>query len=247
MNTTLIPEDLHHVLSRLPRDVASLLQKRSSLMLGGGFMRSIICGETVNDIDLFGPSVETLEAIAKSFAVEREARFHRTDNAFTVLTQGRVPVQFIHRWTYDDPAKLLAEFDFSIAQAVIWWTPSGIGEWRSLTSEHYYPDLASKRLRYLTPDRQEDAGGSLMRMRKFLARGYHIEAHSLAMVVARLVQGVRDPGRFDDEKWLGSVLTGLLREVDPLTVVDGLELVDENQVAAPVAPSAAGEPDDIQF
>jgi hypothetical protein len=226
VNTALIQEDLHHVLARLPRDVISLLQKRPELMLGGGFIRSIIAGESVNDIDLFGPSRDVLELVAKSFALERKARFHSTDNAFTVLTPGRQPVQFIHRWVYDEPTKLLSEFDFSIAQCVIWWQP-GCGEWQSMVSEHFYPDLASKRLRYLSPERNEDAGGSLLRARKFISRGYHIEAHSLAKVVARLVRGVRDTGRFDDEQWLGGVLTGLLREVDPLTVVDGLDLVDE--------------------
>ena len=30
------------------------------------------------------------------------------------------------------------------------------------------------------------------------------------------------------EPWLTQVLTGLLREVDPLRVVDGVELVDEH-------------------
>ncbi len=249
MSTVLIQEDLHHVLARLPRDIINLLRKRPELMLGGGFIRSTIAGEHVNDIDLFGPSRDVLELIAKSFAIDREARFHSTDNAFTVLTPGRQPVQFIHRWTYADAATLLSEFDFTIAQCVIWWAPApdNRGEWRSLISEHFYPDLASKRLRYLSPERNEDAGGSLLRARKFLARGYHIEAHSLAKVVARLVKGVRDPGRFDDEQWLGSVLTGLLREVDPLTVVDGLDLVDESQPPGLVTPAEPAADDDMQF
>jgi hypothetical protein len=253
VSATLIPEDLGHVLARLPRDVVSLLQKHPQLMLGGGFIRSIIAGERINDVDLFGPSHAMLESIAKGFALERKARFHATDNAFTVLTSGRHPVQFIHRWVYDEPQKLLSEFDFTIAQCVIWWAPAldNRGEWHSLISEHFYPDLASKRLRYLSPDRAEDAGGSLLRARKFLARGYHIEAHSLAKVVARLVRGVRDTGRFDDEQWLGSVLTGLLREVDPLTIIDGLDLVDESQppnaVVAPAPPPAPAVEDDVQF
>lgn len=245
----LIEEDLHHVLSRLPRDVAKLLRATPGLLLGGGFVRSIITGEKVSDIDLFGPSKEMLKSVAQSFALERKARFHETDNAFTVLTPGRPPVQFIHRWTYTAPSDVIKDFDFSIAQAVIWWVPQKIefdnvgaldnGQyWESLISDHYYPDLASKRLRYLSPSRVEDAGGSLLRVRKFLARGYHIEAPSLAKVIARLSMGVKEMDNHDEE-WRARIMTALLREVDPLTVVDGLELVDEHQATSQIGSEQA--------
>lgn len=228
MSTELLAEDLHLVLSRTPRDLCKLLRKTPCLFLGGGFVRSCITGEPVNDIDLFGPSKEMLESTAKSFALEREARFHATENAFTVLTPGRHAVQFIHRWTYCEPKSLLDSFDFTIAQAIIWWH-TGAERWCSLTSPFYYADLASKRLRYCSPQRHEDAGGSLLRARKFLHRGYHIEASSLAKVVARFARGVQQISDEMSEEWLGKVMTGLLREVDPLRVVDGLELADENQ------------------
>lgn len=233
-NTTLIEEDLHHVLTRIPHDVQELLKKTSGLIMGGGFIRSIIAGEQVNDIDLFGPTKALLEVTAKDFALKREARFYPTDNAFTVLTPGRIPVQFIHRWIYARPEDVLADFDFTIAQAVIFWIgmPEA-GTWHSLISPHYYADLASHRLRYLAPARAEDAGGSILRMRKFLQRGYHIEAPSLAKVVARFAMGVRQVAESGmEESRLSTVMTGLLREVDPLTVVDGLELVDPSEQKA---------------
>jgi hypothetical protein len=239
----LIPEDVHHVLSRLPKDVRALLISHR-LFLAGGFIRSVIAGEPISDVDLFGESKDYLELTAKTFALSRKgSRLHTTDNAFTVLTPGRSPVQFIHRWTYaqSDAARLVAEFDYSVAAAAIWWTgpesfaPEMAGQWHSITDPNYYPDLASRRLRYLTPRRAEDAGGSILRARKFIAKGYHIEAGSLGKVVARLVTGVRgfadfefpelDPGE-SKEVGLARILTALMREVDPLTVVDGLELVD---------------------
>lgn len=224
MITELLEEDLHRVLCRLPRDVVKLLRKKPGLYLGGGFVRSCIAGEPVSDIDLFGPSKEMLESTAKDFALDRKARIHETGNAFTVLTPGRMAVQFIHRWTYSEPKSLLDSFDFTIAQAIIWWH-TGAERWSSFISPFYYADLASKRLRYLSPQRHEDAGGSLLRVRKFLSRGYHIEAPSLAKVVARFARGVKQIGDLKEE-WLGTVMTGLLREVDPLRVVDGLELAD---------------------
>lgn len=246
----LIPEDLHHVLSRLPKDVRTLL-KSHRLFLAGGFVRSVIAGEPISDVDLFGESRAYLELTAKTFALSRKgSRLHVTDNAFTVLTSGRAPVQFIHRWTYGpaDAARLVAEFDYSVAAAAVWWAPhpGDSGEWLTITDPNYYPDLASRRLRYLCPVRSEDAGGSLLRARKFLAKGYHIEAGSLAKVAARLMQGVRGIDSLDlpeldhtetREQGLARILTALLREVDPLSVVDGLELVDtvSGKVVEPVS------------
>lgn len=245
--SALIAEDLHHILARLPKDVASLLRETPGLMLAGGFIRSTITGEPVSDIDLFGPSKDMLDNTAKTFALDRKARYHATENAFTVLTPGRHAIQFIHRWTYTDPAAVIADFDFTIAQAAIWWSPpdplveGAQGHWCSAVSDTYYADLASRRLRYLAPARHEDAGGSLLRARKFLKRGYHIEAQSLAKVVARAARGVREVAEAIDEQRFSHLLTAVLREVDPLTVVDGLDLVDEHQKTDDIGAPSPGE------
>jgi hypothetical protein len=234
--------DLHHVLSRVPRDILAIV-KEQHLFIAGGFIRSVIAGEQSADIDLFGVGKEALKLIALELASKRGGRFHETDNAFTVLSGHRLPVQFIHRWTYapHEWNRLLGEFDFTIAKAVIWWVP-GMNEteqdkWHSACDERFYSDLAAKRLHYTSPQRQEDAGGSLLRARKFLRNGYNIQANSLAAVVARLFVAVREKGdgRMDDEVWVAKILTALLREVDPLLVVDGVDLVDEHQTteAAP--------------
>jgi len=41
--------------------------------------------------------------------------------------------------------------------------------------------------------------------------------------------GVRNLEDFSDEKRLTKILSGLLREVDPLIVVDGVDWIDEHQ------------------
>ena len=261
-------EDLSYIVSRIPGDVRKLMREHGAI-LAGGFIRSLVAREKVGDIDLFGPDKNTLEKWAKDLALERKGKFHETDNAFTVLAPPRYPVQFIHRWTYaasptggkesveDLLEKVIADFDFSVAQAAIAWVPKPDDEaetqlvatgqqeggyYVSVTSERFYPDLAGRRLVYLFPNRNEDAGGSLMRVRKFLERGYRISAANFAGTIARLVTRV-DFDRIDDyrpgepgmpdnqENYLAMVLTGLLREVDPLHVIDGVELVGEPESA----------------
>ena len=244
----LLPEDLNYIVNRLPTDVRKLM-KKGNIYLAGGFIRSCIANEQVNDIDLWGADAEQLKVTAQLFAGERKVRCMMTDNACTILTPNRTPVQFITRWTFNDPVVLAESFDYSIASAVVWYEPgvAGIGgQWKSHCHEHFYADLAAKRLRYLHPVRNEDAGGSMLRMTKFLARGYRIAPESLAGLIARMNAGIRrDDFLQKDEGYQAMVYAGLLREVDPLTIVDGCEvlgtkeeqsnLMDHNPLMAHIA------------
>ena len=224
----LTQNDVHFVVSRLPRDVRDLMQKRP-IFLGGGFMRATIAGEKPADIDLFGNSKEMLDNAANEILANRPgANRSTTENAITIYQSPRLPVQFITRWLYDDPVKVAESFDFTIAQAVIWYEccKEGHSPWTSWASDGFYQDLAARRLVYTCPARNEDAGGSLLRVRKFLSRGYNIQPPALAAVIARLMAGVRDNVDVRDEKATSTILEGLLREVDPMTIIDGQPITD---------------------
>ena len=236
--------DLHHVLSRTPRDVRDLL-KANKLFLAGGFIRAIIAGEKPSDIDLLGPDKTALEMYAVNLASARSGRVHKTDNALTVLSSPKLPIQFITRWIYDDVETLIRQFDFTIVQAAIWYGlveeppapgEKWQGEWKSICSDGFYPDLAARRLVYTNPVRHEDAGGSMLRVIKYIKRGYNIQVPSLAGVVARFIAGLKisndsisiiDSVEHINETWAAPILMALLREVDPLAFVDGIEMVDE--------------------
>jgi hypothetical protein len=232
--------DLNFILSRCPRDVLKLLRDNpGTLYLAGGFIRSTLAGEKVSDIDLFGGSADDLLRIAKDLTLERKGRYFKTDNAITVLAPPRIPVQFITRWLFTDPLVCIDSFDYTICQAVIWTelmdiVPEEPGQemksiFRSAVSEHFYQDLAVRRLVYTFPQREEEAGGSFMRMIKFIKKGYNIQAPSMARVMSRVLWKVRDE-KMTDERWMATVITGLLRQVDPLTVIDGVDFVDEHEI-----------------
>lgn len=219
----LLPEDLNYIVRNLPKDVFSLLKKNPNIYLAGGFIRAMVAGEQVADIDLWGADKGVLDATAEMFAAKRGVRCITTDNAHTILTPNRTPVQFITRWVHESPEALAQSFDYTIAQAVVWFGPYG---WESWCGENFYPDLAAKRLRYTCPARNEDAGGSMLRMTKFLNKGYKISPESMGKVIARLTMGFRDNFMEYDEEMRGRVAIGKLREVDPLTIVDGVEGVE---------------------
>jgi hypothetical protein len=215
--------DLQWCLKRAPRQVLQLMKDHpGKLICSGGFIRDCVNGDQVNDIDLF----VTDKANAKLFAqsLSGEAKVHETDNAYTVRGF-KISPQIIHRWTFESAEQLTESFDFTVAKAAFWWegsteSLSGVisGKWQSVCHPDFYADLAARRLIYVSPVREEEPGGSLLRLLKFYQRGYRIPLDSLGAVLARLVMGVNqhempmDKGR---EKGWAKVLTGLLREVDP--------------------------------
>ena len=195
---------------RLPRALVALCKAHpGEVFIAGGYIRSRVTNEHVNDIDVFVSDADKARAFALEVADGKESKLHVTPNAITVKGT-RPTVQFIHRWTFAQPAEALASFDFTIAAAALWW--NGL-RWESLCHPDYYSDLAGRRLVYLSPARNEDAGGSMLRVLKFYQRGYRIPLDSLGAVIARLMQGVREG--VGTEARLAFVLTGLLREVDP--------------------------------
>lgn len=206
----LIKEDLNWCIRRLPKVVLDILKENpEKVFVSGGFVRSCVSGETVNDVDIFAPSKETAELLARRIANEKHLLIE-TDNAFTVLGY-KYTLQFIHRWSFQSPAECINSFDFTIAKAVIWDDGK---EYKSLIDDRFYIDLAAKRLVYCSPQRNEDAGGSMLRLFKFYQRGYRAPLTTMAAVTARLIQGLENRGEWTEEN-NAKIITGLLREVDP--------------------------------
>lgn len=209
-------DDLRWLLRRLPKAVFTMMKERpNQLIVAGGFIRSCIANEKVSDVDMFSANKDIAELCARKLAGD-EHRLISTDNAFTVLKKP-FPVQFIHRWTYERPEDVVPSFDFTIARAAFWYDGK---DWKSLCEERFYADLAAKRLVYCSPDRNEEAGGSLLRVLKFYQRGYRIPLNSFGAVMARLMMAVDlteigDRTGVEREKQYAKVITGLLHEVDP--------------------------------
>jgi hypothetical protein len=220
--------DLRYVITRLPKDIRQLLTEHSGkLFVGGGFIRATVAGEEPSDIDLFGYDKAVLDSIATILKSRRDgSRLHRTKNAITLITPNRMSVQFITRWTFNSASDLIASFDFTVCQAAVWRSGDG---WASQIGDRFYIDLAARRLVYTSPVREEEVGGSMLRVLKYVRRGYSIQVTSLGAVIGRLAFGIRENGMVGTEADTSRVVAGLLREVDPLLVVDGFDVVDEHE------------------
>lgn len=211
--------DVLRITRRLDERVINVLKAYpNEIFLTGGFIRAIVAGEPPNDVDLIVKDIHVAGVAAGQLQGDSKRPVIKTDNAYT-LPKYRPVVQVIHRWTYDNPKACLAEFDFTIACAALWWDGSA---WRSLCHDNFYSDLAAKRLVYLAPQRHEDAGGSMLRLLKFYRRGYTAPLTTVAAVMTRTFAGVRDQAlvrwTYDDgleDADIARYVTGLLHEVDP--------------------------------
>ena len=233
----LTDRDLRLVLSRTPREVREIMGEGA--ILAGGFLRAVIAQEEIADIDLFGPDTATMRQWAVSLAEAWGGRVHESDNAYTVLAPARLPVQLIVQWTYSHVEDVVDDFDWTVTQAGIEWVPdddhdSG-GYWASYCARAFYPDLAAKRLVWSgrPAERDDNPGGPLLRLRKYLRRGYQIYAEDLAAAVARAVAKLdpEDLGLDPDmaEWWptaephLHSTLSASIRSAEPQAPVTGLD------------------------
>lgn len=207
----------------------------NKVFIGGGFLRSVISGDPVNDVDVFVSSAELAESLAIELAcrslyrkgrneVSEEEykaagrRVHKTDNDYT-LTCTTPVIQIIHRWTFGKLSDVADSFDFTCCCAAFAWDLA-TENWYSYCDERFYADVAAKRLIYRQPVRNEDAGGSMLRVLKYYQKGYRIPVDSLGAVIARLMSAYC-PSRKEfeagkiNEEFCAKVVTGLLREVDP--------------------------------
>lgn len=192
-------KDIQKIVDQLPMGLMELMElmEDNNIFLAGGAIRAIIAGEEVKDFDLFTSSKEKARQYAEILSEKfNNEDYLETENAFTVKDEldSITDIQFIHRWTFTNEWELIGSFDYTIAQAAIWFEN---GDWKSVAAPSFYDDLEAKQLVYTAPDREEELGGSLLRMRKFLRMGYDISSYDMAKVISRLLNGV-DLNHFAD-------------------------------------------------
>lgn len=200
--------DVKWLLRKMPatlRSYAELAERK--VFIAGGFIRAVIAGEVVNDVDVFTDSNDSAQKIA--MAIRGGETLVTTPNAITVRSTAPV-VQIITRWTFTKLSDCIESFDFTIARAGL--TFSG-GSWGSFCDDNFYSDLAAKRLRYRAPDRMEDEAGSMLRMLKFYGRGYRAPLYDIAAVVARSVKGIEVAASSENARC--EFVLGRLRVIDP--------------------------------
>jgi hypothetical protein len=211
--------DLINAIKRLPAHLLEVVKQddwQGKVFIGGGYLRAIVAQEPINDIDVFVSTKVEAELLARKLC-SNSKNLYETVNAYTV--KRKIPIQIIHRWLFEEPEDVANSFDFTVCCAIISYANNG---WDSYCDDRFYTDVASKRLVYRQPIRNEDAGGSMLRVLKYYQKGYRIPLASLGAVIARLIKDldVNKIGGLKNEEEVARILTGLLVEVDPNNVMD---------------------------
>lgn len=235
--------DLQQLHRRIPRQLADALRCCTyPTILAGGALRSVVLGEPVNDWDLFVSSDAHADELRRAIlcAYGHEKRVVITENAITICTSPAV--QIITRWKFETLEDAVRSFDFTIAQAAV--TLKSDGTFTGACVHSYYADLAAKRLIYTAPIRDEEPGGSMLRLLRFTARGYRATLHTVAAVIDRLYSGV-DHDKAPTPELRVAVLRGLLHNVDPRSTWDESRVIDEDE-DEDTQPTAATTIDDLE-
>jgi len=205
-------QDLKWALQRLPSKLKTVMKEpewKGNIFVGGGYLRSIIANEIINDVDVFVKTKKEAELLSYKLCSDKKDVL-KTDNAYTI--KGKMVIQIIHRWLFEKPEDVINSFDFTICCAVIYYYEN----FDSFCDDRFYIDLSAKRLVYKCPVRNEDAGGSMLRVLKYYQKGYRIPLNSLGNVVARLVKSLdSSKTNMSNEQEIGKSITALLIEVDP--------------------------------
>lgn len=219
------PYDLNYILANLPHKLKQFMMDHpSALVLAGGAIRSIVAKEPVNDYDVYGRNPESTKVLADQWiTLYPPDRVHTSANAITCIYNTERTVQFITRWTFDTPDQVIDGFDFTICQAAVWYD----GEyWQCNHHKDFFTDLAFKRLIYTAAPRREEApGGSVLRVTKYVARGYSIQPESLSYLLARFAKTALP---HINEVTAQRVFKAHLRMVDPQILVDGVSMEDHS-------------------
>lgn len=196
--------DLHRdftmlVVDALPRDVRELLvEVGPKLMVAGGFPRDVMSAASPKDIDLFAVNKLDLEAAADLFDWTDQYSRKRTANAITFKNHaGGLDVQFVIRDFRLDHYNTLLSFDYTICQVGVYHDPDK--GWVGIASEAFLVDFPNFEMHYTAPERDEDPGANVLRLLKFVSRGWKVGEADVAKVIGRFVSRLQDPTAYNFE------------------------------------------------
>lgn len=192
------------VASHLPLHLDTFLREHSlssnkPVVLAGGAIRDIVCGDKPKDYDLWLSSHDYGGEIHGWLSqLSKGCPIIETNNSV-----GAWPYQFITRWRWDtDPAALLDEFDFTSSKWVYYYYSDADELPMLLCGDFTYNDTLARVLDYDPPyERDEVPDGSLRRAFRLVARGWKITPSSIIPLAARAMHGDGQAWRNAVDKW----------------------------------------------
>jgi hypothetical protein len=184
----ILPSDFTDIIVKsLAPEVKEILQHfDGTTCVAGGFCRDTMTGREPKDVDIFSEDARVAKLAIERFGWATALYSQKTTaNAvsFTPVlnVESKPDVQFITRTYYTCPTELIESFDFSVCQVAVYWDQ----KWVGVCTELFWQDIFGEKATYTLPTRDEDPGGSLLRMVKFVGKGYKVTENDIANVTGR--------------------------------------------------------------
>lgn len=218
----------------LPKCVKdALIAFPNALILAGGFLRTVSCGERpYSDHDLFlteqGKKFEghVVSFLAQQQGLGIETEWHVTPRAVTARINGHV-VQLVLGWNPKDPMDLIRQFDLTTSKAALWYAESNPYSIRGICSQSFLRDISQRAIVYETGT---DPVSSIIRITKFMRRGFTISSRALVDFIAACCEQVGQSGSVLDTQ--RKILRAIVQRDPSPEMMSGL-LDDRTGIEAP--------------
>jgi len=216
MQMELKKSDVKRIVERLPECLKLLMTDSAfigKVSIAGGFIRSILANQDINDIDVFVSDLEVADKVC-NFVMNNLAmnnlgnvRASYSENACTLYNVG-FPIQIITKWLYNTPQEVIDDFDFTICQAAIFYHE--IDGFIGICASLY-----GKELIFAHPVREHNPMVTLFRYLKFAKLGYYIESDSFFSLIAKAIKSLNIKGAdLSDEYKVAEALESAFSEIN---------------------------------
>lgn len=178
--------DLKRVIYALPDEVVELMRRHPrEVIVAGGFIRAIVAGEAVRDVDAFFAQ----ERGVKSWTDDVGLKYEEKEKHLCVEADGGSPeIQLIWSYPYKEPYEVPDSSDYTVVKAAVWFE-DGEGKKKDskfigICHEYFYRDIARKMLVYIC-NRDVERVESIPRLLKYTSYGYSIDPDSLSELIVK--------------------------------------------------------------
>lgn len=179
-------EDIKRVVYMLPEEIISMMKRHpGKVIVAGGFIRALVAGEDIRDLDIF----ITSEKEAKSWANEVDLDYEVKDKHLSTgpNEEFTYEIQTVWRYEFKHPYEIPEQFDYTVVKAAIWFdegSKSKLPNFIGICHERFYRDIARKALVFCC-ERDTERVTSIPRLLRYTQYGYSMDTKSMAEVILK--------------------------------------------------------------
>jgi hypothetical protein len=191
-------DDIKRVIYMLPEEVREMMKRHpGKVIVAGGFIRALVAGEDIKDLDIFVPS----ESEAKKWCDEVDIEYEMGDKYLSTEPNEyfNYEIQTVWRYPFKEAYEIPEQFDYTVVKCAIWFDPGDKNKsatFVGICHERFYRDLARKALVFCC-ERNAEKIMSIPRLLRYTQYGYSMDPKSMAEVILKTCLGLNLTNGFE--------------------------------------------------